>query len=143
MSTARLIRTDAPLRKDRYKRAGSSPPCPLPPIPYLPANTPRDDARAHLTNSLSTLGASVDHDLRERITTIHSNAGALENQSKLLRSKTATLQKTTKQWGGMADSARGKLKEIGDVQNWAEMIEADLMLIEETLRIVGEDEEGL
>ena len=40
----------------------------------------------------------------------------------------------------MADSARGKLKEIGDIQNWAEMIEQELGVIEETLRIVDEEE---
>jgi hypothetical protein len=82
----------------------------------------------------------------------------LDNQSKQLRNKTNQLAKTTKQWGGMADSARGKLKvcarlpsleksrityglqEIGDIQNWAELIEHDLLLIEETLRIVHEED---
>lgn len=32
------------------------------------------------------------------------------------------------------------MQEIGDIQNWAEMIEHDLLLIEETLRIVHEDD---
>jgi len=31
-------------------------------------------------------------------------------------------------------------QEIGDIQNWAEMIEHDLLLIEETLRIVHEED---
>jgi hypothetical protein len=32
------------------------------------------------------------------------------------------------------------LQEIGDIQNWAELIEHDLLLIEETLRIVHEED---
>jgi len=117
---SRLIKEDALVRKDRFKRA--------------------DEARQTLTQELHTLGASVDMELRERITNIHSNASALESQSKTLRNRTAALGKTTRQWSGMADGARTKLKEIGDIQNWAEMIEHDLLLIEETLRIVHEDE---
>ncbi|KAI5856054.1 GCN5-like protein 1-domain-containing protein [Tricharina praecox] len=120
MATARLIKDDQLLRKDRYKRA--------------------DEARGALTRELHTLGSTVDLELRERMTTIHSNAAALDNQSKSLRNKTTQLAKTTKQWSGMADGARGKLKEIGDIQNWAEMIEHDLLLIEETLRIVHEED---
>jgi len=120
MATARIIKDDQLLRKDRFKRA--------------------DDARQILTHELHSLGSAVDRELRDRITTIHGNASALDNQSKTLRNKTNQLAKTTKQWGGMADSARGKLKEVGDIQNWAEMIEHDLLLIEETLRIVDEDD---
>ncbi|KAF8252422.1 hypothetical protein K440DRAFT_645953 [Wilcoxina mikolae CBS 423.85] len=121
MATARIIKDDQLLRKDRYKRA--------------------DDARHTLTRELHNLGSTVDVDLRDRISTIHSNAATLDNQSKQLRNKTNQLAKTTKQWGGMADSARGKLKEVGDIQNWAEMIEHDLLLIEETLRIVHEEDD--
>ncbi|KAL0632140.1 hypothetical protein Q9L58_008974 [Maublancomyces gigas] len=117
---ARLIKEDHLLRKDRLKRA--------------------EDARQTLTQEFHTLGASVDIELRDRITTIHSNASALESQSKTLRNRTNALGKTTRQWGGLADSARTRLKEIGDIQNWAEMIEHDLLLIEETLRIVHEDD---
>jgi X-X-X-Leu-X-X-Gly heptad repeat protein len=69
-----------------------------------------DEARSILNRELQQLGSSVDVELRDRISTIHSNAGALDNQSKQLRNKTNQLAKTTKQWGGMADSARGKLK---------------------------------
>ena len=38
----------------------------------------------------------------------------------------------------MTDKARDGLKEIGDVQNWAEVIERDLLVLEETVRMVEE-----
>ncbi|CAZ82590.1 unnamed protein product [Tuber melanosporum] len=139
---SRLIKEDALIRKDRFKRAGALSLCQFTVKSFHYANDRGgiDEARQTLTQELHTLGASVDMELRERITNIHSNANALESQSKTLRNRTAALGKTTRQWSGMADGARTKLKEIGDIQNWAEMIEHDLLLIEETLRIVHEDE---
>lgn len=69
-----------------------------------------DEARAVLTREIHNLGSTVDIELRDRITNIHSNANALDKQSQQLRNKTNQLAKTTKQWGSMADNARGKLK---------------------------------
>lgn len=47
---------------------------------------------------------------------------------------------------GVVDGAKDGLKEIGDVQNWAEVIERELMVLEETVRMVedgqGTGEEG-
>ncbi|KAI9867988.1 MAG: hypothetical protein M1830_005729, partial [Pleopsidium flavum] len=58
-----------------------------------------------------------------------------------LAKETAVLSKQTAQWQKTADNSQEKLKEIGDVQNWAEMIERDLLVIEETLRMV--DDKGV
>lgn len=74
------------------------------------ANFLIEDARQTLTQEFHTLGSSVDLELRDRITTIHSNASALESQSKTLRNRTNALSKTTRQWGGLADGARTRLK---------------------------------
>ena len=41
----------------------------------------------------------------------------------------------------MANDAAGKLKELGDIQNWAEVLERDLLVLEETMRM-GEGEES-
>lgn len=111
---------------------------------------------------MSVLGDSLDIDLRDRISNIHSNANALNTQGKQLTSRTQAMAKTSRQWSTMAENARGRLKvnfefkirwlkkpsanvdggkqEVGDVQNWAEMIERDLLILEETLRIVNDDD---
>ncbi|KAI9869481.1 MAG: hypothetical protein M1813_000270 [Trichoglossum hirsutum] len=99
-----------------------------------------DDGRAsELRASLSAVGSTLDAELRPRITTIHSNSTALASQQADLSKQTAKLQKESVQWQKMADSSRGKLKELGDIQNWAEMIERDLQVVEETLRIADGD----
>ena len=41
----------------------------------------------------------------------------------------------------MLGEAGEKLKEVGDVQNWAEMLERDMLVLEETMEI-AEEEEG-
>ena len=98
------------------------------------------EARAAFTASLSSVGSSLDADLRSRATNLHSNAAALSKQEADLAKETAALSKHSAQWQKMADTSQEKLKEIGDVQNWAEMIERDLLVIEETLRAVEEDD---
>lgn len=74
------------------------------------ANQRPDDVRHALTRELHGLGSTVDMELRDRITTIHANAAALDSQSKQMRNKSGQLAKTTKAWGAMADGARSKLK---------------------------------
>lgn len=98
------------------------------------------EARAAFTASLSSVGSSLDADLRSRASILHSNSAALAKQEADLAKETAALTKQTAQWQKMADNSQQKLKEIGDVQNWAEMIERDLLVIEETMKMVEDDD---
>ena len=55
---------------------------------------------------------------------------------------TAGLARETARYQKLNDETRAGMKEIGHVQNFAEVIERELMVLEETLRMVddGEDE---
>lgn len=100
------------------------------------------EARAAVVASLNSVGSSLDVDLRDRAANLHSNSAALSKQEADLAKQTAALSKQSTQWQKMADNSREKLKEIGDIQNWAELIERDLLVVEETLRIAeGGDKE--
>lgn len=96
------------------------------------------EARTAFTASLSSVGSSLEPDLRSRAAILHANSAALAKQEADLAKETAALAKQTAQWQKMADNSQEKLKEIGDVQNWAEMIERDLLVIEETLRMADD-----
>lgn len=103
------------------------------------------EARLAFEATLKSVGTNLDATLRDRARTLHENALALEKQEDDLRRHTESLARQNDQWEAVADKAREGLKEIGDVQNWAEMIERDLLIVEETLRLVeedGDDEEG-
>ncbi|KAJ5539443.1 hypothetical protein N7513_007775 [Penicillium frequentans] len=65
------------------------------------------EALAAFTATLHSVGTNLEAPLRERATIINTNALSLERQE-----------------------AEAGLKEIGDVQNWAEMIERDLLVLE-------------
>ncbi|RAO69541.1 uncharacterized protein BHQ10_005553 [Talaromyces amestolkiae] len=119
-----------------------------------PANQPQDpeavrrtlEARTAFTASLHSVGETVSADLRARATDLHDNAAAIQKQEQELARHTAELSRQNDQWDKVVDGARQGLKEIGDVQNWAEMIERDLLVVEEVLRQVeghafGDDEE--
>ncbi|KAH2639932.1 hypothetical protein KXW54_007269 [Aspergillus fumigatus] len=100
------------------------------------------EAKAAFTASLRSVGANYDAELRDRARTLHGNAAALDKQEAELRRTTAELRRQNEQWERVADTAREGLKEIGDVQNWAELIERDLLIVEEMLREVEAREEG-
>ncbi|KAF2792544.1 hypothetical protein K505DRAFT_326082 [Melanomma pulvis-pyrius CBS 109.77] len=94
------------------------------------------EARAAVTASLASIGGSVDNEMRTRAADLHSNAEAIAKQEKELAKQTAALAKQSAQWQKLAGTSTKKLNEIGDIQNWAEMIERDLLVLEETLRLV-------
>lgn len=69
---------------------------------------------------------------------IREASSALEDQEKQLRKQTAQLAKQSAKWAKLTDKGTKELKEIGDVRNWAEVVERELLMIEEVLRIVEE-----
>lgn len=91
------------------------------------------EALAAFTATLHSVGTNLEAPLRDRASTIQSNAAALQTQETQLAESTARLAQQNTQWTGLADETREGLKEIGDVQNWAEMIERDLLVLEETM----------
>jgi hypothetical protein len=101
--------------------------------PEDPALTPdqrQKEALAAFTATLHSVGTNLEAPLRERATIINGNALSLERQEAELAGHSAALAKQNDGWEKIADDTRAGLKEIGDVQNWAEMIERDLLVLE-------------
>ncbi|KAF2405199.1 hypothetical protein EJ06DRAFT_525735 [Trichodelitschia bisporula] len=94
------------------------------------------EARAAVAATLSSIGTSISSEIQGRAADIHANETAIAKQEKELAKQTAALAKETAQWQKLADTSTKKLNEIGDIQNWAEVMERDLLVLEETLRIV-------
>lgn len=100
-----------------------------------------EEARTAVTASLSSVGNSLTADLQTRANDLHANAAAIEKQEKELARQAAALAKQSAQYQKLLDKSIKSLNEIGDVQNWAEMIERDLLVVEETLRLAEGREE--
>jgi hypothetical protein len=94
------------------------------------------EARAAVTASLASVGTSVDNELRTRTADLHTNSEAISKQERELAKQTAALAKESAQWEKLLNGGTKKLNEVGDIQNWAEMIERDLLVLEETVRMV-------
>ncbi|KAJ5826295.1 hypothetical protein N7474_003433 [Penicillium riverlandense] len=101
----------------------------------------KEEALAAFTATLHSVGTTLELPLRSRAALIESNAVALERQEAELAGHTAQLARQNEQWAGLAEDARKGLKEIGDVQNWAEVIERDLLVLEEMVGAVERRQE--
>lgn len=97
------------------------------------ADQQQKEALAAFTATLHSVGANLEAPLRDRAANIQTNAAALERQEAELAENTQRLARQNQQWVGLADETREGLKEIGDVQNWAEMIERDLLALEDMM----------
>lgn len=102
------------------------------------------EAKAAFTASLNSVGSSLDADLQSRARNIHANSKALSKQEQGLNKEIKKLAKENDQLQKVAEKTKSDLKEFDSLQNFEAGLEADLerdlMLIEETLRIVEEDD---
>ncbi|KAG0646123.1 hypothetical protein D0Z07_8142 [Hyphodiscus hymeniophilus] len=116
-----------------------------PTLPHSP-ETARQiaEARSALEASMNNIGSSLDHTLKSRAQNLHANSAALEKQQKELTKETEKMRKETDKLKKVADEGARRVKELGNVQNWAEMIERDFLLLGETMRLVrkGDGESG-
>lgn len=95
-----------------------------------------EEAKTAFTATLTSVSQNLDSELIERTKILHSNASALGKQTEDVRQATADLGRRNDELEKVVDEGWAGLKEIGDVQNWAELIERDLLVLEETLRLV-------
>ncbi|VVT49747.1 uncharacterized protein SAPINGB_P002423 [Magnusiomyces paraingens] len=93
-------------------------------------------AQARLAADLAAVPVALEAPLVERITEIHANQRRICAQAEQLDSDVAALRKLNAKWRNLTTSTRNKLKDYGDVQNWAEIVDQDLRVIEETIKIV-------
>lgn len=99
------------------------------------------EARAAVLASLESAGSSYDAQYQRRATDLHSNAAAIAKQEAEVKKQTAALAKERLVWHKELDKATKGLNEFGDQQNWAEMMERDFLVLEETLRLAEGGEE--
>ncbi|GLA61942.1 hypothetical protein AtubIFM54640_002475 [Aspergillus tubingensis] len=103
------------------------------------------EAKSAFSATLLNIGSTHASPLVERAHTITENAAALDKQQAELEAHTAALAKQNESWDKLAGEARDGLKEIGDVQNWAEVVERELLVLEEMMGYVeskGVDGDG-
>ena len=100
------------------------------------------EARAAFTAHLTSIGNSHLSTLESRVSDIHANSLAISKQEENLIKQTKKLSDESKKHQKVADEAGKKLKELGDIQNWAEVLERDLVVIEETMNLADGEDSG-
>lgn len=97
------------------------------------------EARAAFTAHLTSIGDSHISPLEARVSDINKNSIAISKQEDDVAKQTKKLADESKKHQKVVDDAAGKLKELGDIQNWAEVLERDMLVIEKALQM-GEGE---
>ncbi|KAK5175382.1 uncharacterized protein LTR77_000521 [Saxophila tyrrhenica] len=96
----------------------------------------QSEARAAILASLESAGSGYDSQLQRRAADLHSNAAAIAKQEAELKKQTAALAKENAKWQKELTKTTKGLNHYGDLQNWAETMERDFAVLEETLRLV-------
>ncbi|SMQ46491.1 unnamed protein product [Zymoseptoria tritici ST99CH_1A5] len=111
--------------------------------PPSPTRT-QEEARAAVLASLSSAGSFHDSKYLTRASDLHANSSAIAKQESELLKSSKALAKESDKWQKELDKATKGVKEVGDLQNWAEMLEREFCVLEETLRLAegGEREES-
>lgn len=94
------------------------------------------EARAAVIASLESAGSNYDNQMQRRAANLHASAAAISKQEVQVKKNTASLAKESAKWQKELDKTTKGLKEFGDLQNFAEMMERDFLVLEETLRLV-------
>jgi len=80
----------------------------------------------------------MDRELTHRAALLHANNAAIQKQERDVQRAVQGLRKENDKLQKVVEQNQKKVKEIGNVQNWAEMLEREFVILEETLRMVRE-----
>lgn len=88
------------------------------------------------------MGNLIDSQLQSRAGILHDNAAALDKQERDVVRATEGLRRETEKLAREADAAARRVKELGNVQNWAEVLERGFLVLEETVRLANRQDGG-
>lgn len=92
------------------------------------------DVRKKEIQTLCTqLNALLVDKMNCRVEGAYVNQKRLQNHTRQLQYNSANLQRQSEQWLKLLDNFNEGLKELGDVTNWAKMLENDMTKISHTL----------
>lgn len=69
---------------------------------------------------------------------LHENMDAIQAQYAELKSVADAVARQTKSLAQLAAATEDRWKEIGDVQNWAELVQRDLQVVQDTLDLAAD-----
>lgn len=123
-------------------------PHPLPhplPSPTNPAHLPTPTQQAQVAQArtalVASLGNALDTELQTRAELLHANQAAIDRQERDVERALEDLRKEDERLLKVLKDGSRQVKELGDVQNWAERLERDFLVLEDTMRMVGEQGE--
>lgn len=85
---------------------------------------------------MASIGNALDTELQTRAALLHANSAALGRQERDVARALRDLRKEDDKLAKVLNEGARKVKELGDVQNWAERLERDFLVLEETMRLV-------
>ncbi|KAK3320644.1 hypothetical protein B0T19DRAFT_403287 [Cercophora scortea] len=103
-----------------------------PPQPSPATQRQIDEARNAV---VASIGNMLDRELHGRGELLHANNAAIEKQERELARTLDGFRKDNDKLAKLAAEHTKKIKEVGNVQNWAEMLEREFLIVEETLRL--------
>ncbi|KAH6996744.1 hypothetical protein EDB80DRAFT_896516 [Ilyonectria destructans] len=118
-------------------------PAPAPPPPFAPLQPtlPSAETQRHVAEARSavvaTLENMMDSELQWRASTLHANSAVLGRQAADVQRATDGLRREREKLAREAAAAARRVKELGNVQNWAEVLERDFLVLEETVRLAN------
>ncbi|KAI8079561.1 biogenesis of lysosome-related organelles complex 1 subunit 1, partial [Gilbertella persicaria] len=95
-----------------------------------------EQLKKNAIQSVNELTDSLTEYVNEGVNEIFSKQKELEQQSRKLANQTTRYASQTQQWLTLVDNFNMSLKELGDVKNWAEIMEHDMKTIMSTLEFV-------
>ncbi|PQE26442.1 GCN5-like 1 protein [Rutstroemia sp. NJR-2017a BBW] len=97
-------------------------------------------SRTFLQTTLQQILVPSERDLQVRAQTLHSNSAALSKQEDVLRKEIKGLGKENDKLQKVVREGQKKIMEVGNVQNWAEVLEREFAVLEEVDWLLGNGE---
>ncbi|CAO3648720.1 unnamed protein product [Cunninghamella echinulata] len=95
-----------------------------------------DQLRKEALETTHSLTNSISNHVNQGVSTMFTRQKALEQESKELVILTSKYTKQTNQWLTLVNDFNDALKELGDIKNWAQVMENDMNSIMATLDFV-------